>query len=491
MFPSSPSASLSEISATRSSFEEQFSGKANNPRNEHSQSPHSTSSYTNMDSPSSVYSDELPPTPTLPSPASPFVSNNIATVRRRSFGPVAWGNAPTAWAAEKEVLKSMITGTEFVLGSPRNSLVCQRRIFDRKTNRGSLCDPDGWQGSMFNQLLLREQIDKNRRWREQRAIPLQGPEMFRTIHWDKPASAASRDEPVSPRTVQSDSPPVGKVAFSSVTWNGPKKPVEHSSANNFSNDELTETDMSKYEEAGDISPQSPSSTYSSLDLLVPKIDITDAKKTVEEVIGIDNDEDAQDKTSSGESSHLRITLTPSPESTTSLARFIQSEAPGFPDLTTTTTNDSEDFPQEDAVIGTATLAMPIAMPIPIPPRGRSLLNLRVLEAGVASRARRPPIDDSASDSSSLITHHTNLIPTTFEIGTARAVRLSRPPPVKLIIIGGRAIAMNQPESLEASVPSETASSLQPSEETRCASPVHLWSKLSKQCFSLTCFTLAR
>lgn len=446
-----------------------------------------------MESPSSAYSEQLLQSPmsalALPSPAVPFATNAPSTIRKRSFSHVTWSGAPKAWGAEKVVLKSIITDEEFELGYPQGSLLCRRRMFDRATDRGRLCDPNGWQGSMENQLRFEAQMARNKDWRERRGFPLHGSETFKTVDWKM--SATSYEVSVSPCTVPAEMTNEND-AFSSVNWDGPTKKIEQSVSAKitFGDSKLTETDMAKYEESLDFDsyPQTPSSTHSSLDPLVPKFAITDAKKSVKDVMGLDDD-DEQDVASSCQSATLGITLTayPSPtvSSTISLARFVDQEAPGLHDLMSSRYSnhagsdaESEDFLLEDVVIEEATIAMPIA----IPPRGRSLLNLRVLEAGAASRACRPIADDSevsSDDSLSLTTHHTNLIPTTFETGTARIVRMYRPPPVRLIIVRGRVVAMTQAEAEEVGAPWETAS-LFDRRESGCAGSSHLWSKIKRK-----------
>ncbi|KAK4494450.1 hypothetical protein PRZ48_014748 [Zasmidium cellare] len=302
-----------------------------------------------MDSPSSVYSETSPPTPipafALPPPLFPsanYSSEPLGMMGKRSFENVGWGDGFSSWGAEKQVLKSMVTDDEFIMGSPRDSLLCRRRHWNRKTDKGRHCNPGNWQGSVDNQIRHNAKMDLNKTWREERGEPLHRPSMFRAIDWN--ASATFREVSVSPCTVPvspASTPPTGHQTFSKAS-----------------------------------APHVPA-----------------AGPTV---------------------------------STYSLARFVDREAPGFFELTSSTASQSfssDDSFIEDAVIEQATLAIPLA----VPPRGSSLLNLRVLQAGAASRARRPVLDDiseSEGEGSSFTTHHSNLVPTTLELGIATAHALS-------------------------------------------------------------------
>lgn len=436
----------------------------------------------------------------LPPPAITVPDEANATICKQSFGQVAWGDAPKPWGPKKQVLKSMVTGDEFQLGYPPDSLLCKRRNWNRKTDRGRLCDHDGWQGSQDNQERFNHQMKKNRQWRQKRGFALFRAEDFKPVDW-KGFTSSRPDVPVSPRTVPTDmiddqqkigTDPIDRDAFSSVTWDGPAKPASpHPSlADPFGDSTPSTPNLIKPD--ADFEPQTPSTTCSSLDLLLPKSDsITGAKKSFAEVTGIDvNGENKDCSSSSGEFlAPPEITLTaPSTRSAvmsvSSLARFIEREAPGFNQLTLTDSlndedddPDSEDFDLDDSVIEEATIAIPISMPAPVPPRGASLMNLRILEAGAASRARRPI--SITSDASSETAHHIGLIPTTYEIGTATAVRMYRPPPVRLIVVRGRVVALNQAEAEAAGAPWETASVLEP-QEAGCHSPVRLWSRIKRK-----------
>lgn len=156
----------------------------------------------------------------------------------------------------------------------------------------------------------------------------------------------------------------------------------------------------------------------------------------------------------------------------SLAHFVKQAAPGFFKLTSSTTPTSFHNDAESLIEEALTEQATIALPCPVPPRGPSLLNLRILEAGLASRVRRPLFSDIDDDTMSLVTHHTNLIPTTFEIGIATAVRLYRPPPVRLIVVHGRVVAMDPPVN----APWDTRSG----GKDGCTGRSHFWSKLKRK-----------
>ncbi|KAF2165955.1 hypothetical protein M409DRAFT_23685 [Zasmidium cellare ATCC 36951] len=409
-----------------------------------------------MDSPSSVYSETSPPSPIPVLALQPplFSSANYSSelpgmMSKRSFGDVWADTGFKPWTAPKKVLKSMVTDDEFIIGSPQDSLLCRRRIWSRKAARG-LLNPGNWQGSVDNQIRYNAKMEINKEWREAHGDPLHRPEMFRSIDWNAPATF--RQAPVSPRTVP--------VSPSTIAHDTTARSTAYWSVRDGGPDEqITAT----FRPTAD--PSTASSTPSP-----PDSHLT-SRRSMSAI-------ETSSQASSKSLAPAPIPIAGPTVSIYSLARFVDAEAPGFFGLISSTTSQSPsspDFQIEDAVIGQATLAMPIA----IPPRGPSLLNLRVLEAGIASRARRPILldsDSTDSDSSSSSTHHTNLMPATLELGVATAVRMVRPAPVRLVVVRAGSVPTNQADFAAL----ETASALDSQDEGGCSPRSNLWSKLKRK-----------
>ncbi|KAK4618273.1 hypothetical protein CLAFUW4_12352 [Fulvia fulva] len=135
--------------------------------------------------------DLLSGTPTAP-------GRNRATSEDGYFN-ITWSEELKGLPSAISMSRSNITEQEIILSSPPAGLLFKRRLWNRETDHGRLCDPDGWQGSLENEERFEEQRQINEEWLEDRDLLPLDPSVFKKVDWKKHATLF--EVPVSPKTI--------------------------------------------------------------------------------------------------------------------------------------------------------------------------------------------------------------------------------------------------------------------------------------------------
>lgn len=316
-----------------------------------------------------------------------------------------WNSPPRAWTEPYYVLASLVTGQELILAHPSEGRIARRREWDRRTNRGQNVDYN-WNGSIYNEMRSQWWTDANRKWRRERGLQRIGMADFKPMRWDRPAmlkmvevspkTLVPAEMEVNPFDVQAESSDVGVQAESSGDQSSsslaslpssldqliPKAPGAQKLLREVTQHDLgSKWSLSTTSSHGGEGPASPrrNSSDSQANSFESYEAFTNWFHAEQERI-----KQAQAEADKGSQSSIADI----DDSQTSLPSLTESEEPVVEEATTARVvraRDENDLP----IIAQATTARVLHAPyIPVPPRHQSLLGTRVLQAGIASQARR-------------------------------------------------------------------------------------------------------
>lgn len=408
---------------------------------------------------SGPYEIYLPPdTPDTPNP--PRTTSDSES----SYFNISWISALKGVPPALPTNRSNITHHPITLGSPPSGLLFKRRLWNRETDHGRLCDPNGWQGSLANQQRLEAQREINEEWLEERGLLPLDASMFREIEWKRGATVF--EVQASPRTIllsggvveapwtqaveahgslnnsrryharleenqrwlrERGESPVSVDTFTAVSWYmGSSKQDESPSSSPRGTDyNFPDADTVRYQ-------RSTSSTGGSQYPYSPSSSTADSLSSFADLISRYNR--SSDGGSRSPSSSIGITKYPYP-SPSSIGR---TQYPYLsPDLeidhSSIALSIDTDDPSDEPVLQTASIALVIS------PRNSKA---SMLSAGHASQARRSP---HGSETFGMpigmpLSQDQRFV----DVSVARAdLRGLLSPEVRLVVIGGKAVRQRQ------------------------------------------------